>query len=111
MFGHVDLGGQQELGVGLRLRIEPQGHRAAAAKTVMKEKIQRQKVGQLVPLDRAFADVDETPFDERLCQMFEHPRVDVGGAADDADVGGVAFVAGSREAEPSQCHAHGLLAV
>ena len=99
LFGHFDFGREQVLRVRLPLRVEQQRQRAAAAEAAMKQKIHREQIRQLEALDLALAHVVEMALHERRRQVLEHPRVDRLRARDDADVGGVALVAGAREAQ------------
>ena len=65
----------------------------------MEQEVDREEIRQLEPLDFALAHIIEMPLHERRRQMLEDPGVDGLRARDDADVGGVAFVARTREAE------------
>ena len=101
-FRDLDLRREQILRVRLALRVEQQRQRAAAAETPMQQEVDREEIRQLEPFHLALAHIIEMPLHERRRQMLEHPGVDGFRPRDDADVGGVALVAGAREAEASR---------
>src|SRR5918994_312469 len=96
---------EEKLRVRLSLRVEQQRERAAAAKAAMQQKIHREQIRQLEALHLSFAHIIEIPLHERGRQMLEHPCINRLGPRDDADVGRVPLVAGTREAQPHQRYA------
>ena len=79
---------------------------AAAAQASMQQKIDSEEVRQLESFDLALAHIIEMPLHERRRQMLEDPRVNGLRARDDADVGGVTLVPGTRKTQTNQRHAN-----
>src|SRR2546423_511077 len=102
----LDFGGQEVLGVGLALGVEEERHRAAAPEACVEEEVAGTEVGNLVAVDTAPADPGEALLHEGRCDGLHHPAVDRNAPGEEADVAGVALVAGSGQTEPAEGHPH-----
>src|SRR5262245_42659131 len=92
----LDLHPQQRRAERLALRVGLQRDRAASAKAVMQQKIERVQIRQFVALDLAFTDSGEVSFDALGGDLADEDRVMLRFERDQADVGRVAFVARTR---------------
>src|SRR5438552_2585729 len=70
---HFHFGRQQVLRERLALRVEQQGRRAAAAETLVEQKVYRQQIWKLVPLHVALAHLAKVAFHEGGREILEHP--------------------------------------
>src|SRR5215470_18750536 len=72
----------------------------------MQQEIKRVQIRQLVAFDLAFADPGEMPFDALRGDFADENRVMLRFERDQADVGRVAFVAGTRVGDFDELHFH-----
>ena len=78
------------------LRVGHQGQRAAAAETFVQQKIKGAEIRQLKSFDFAFADSPEMFLDAFGSHFANQQRIELIAQGNQTDVGGVAFIAGTR---------------
>src|ERR1035437_5392844 len=103
----LDLEREQGGAEGLALGVGAQRHGAAAAERAVQEEIQGAEVGQFEALDGTLYEIAEVAFDAFGGDFASEHGIVGFAEGDDADVAGVALVAGAGMRELGERHFHG----
>src|SRR5271166_2344970 len=105
-FVGIDLHLQQRGSHCLPLRVCPQGQSSAAAQRFMQEKIECSQIRKLEALHLSFYKIAKECFYALGGHLAHQDRIMPLMIGDDADVGGVAFVAGARVGDAMERDLH-----